>query len=773
MGSSKKHKEKDREHKHKRKHRSRDRSRSKERKHRDKASRGSKSDGSKRAKYDQDYVAQGDLNMPYSIRVDAAPVVDESLDTAEGANDGKNNLSLSIEETNKLRAKLGLKPLDTPASSSKEDSVKKEDDDVHAPPINIGQVKRTEELREKVHQLKEKRRLQSKMGKMKPLTAAESDDDESAMAWVMKSRKLEEDRMKADQRARMLEEMDNEFGIGSLVEAEFGQKKGGYGAKDLKGLRVEHSQENFAEGKTVILTLKDKRILDEDDEGDTLINVNMIDDEHAAKNVETKKRKPDYKPYDEPEYDEYGMLKQKEILDKYDEEIHGQKKESFEIGGGGRYNAEHERFMKQMIADIRQQKQELTLPPPTLASEFYSPEEMAAFKKPKKKKDRGLRKKMKLTADDLLATIKEEPAESRIQDDVAMEERPVRIKTEVPESIPGLDLTAITIDADGGFDDGSTEGPDEDLTGVLIEEEKAAVELELALKRARKVNVERKVRPPEKVTIDEAEKMDDLPASSSGVVIDFGAAVMMNSTSEFCRALGEIPTYGLAGNREENDDEMMDYDQDADPRNRNDREDDEFATGWQSVEIDTRPIDINSDDKAVLDDEPVVNQGLAAALQLADKKGYLERQSNKGTGAPRNNQLEAQNYSIEDKRYDDLDEKYRKRDRYSGGMTMEFKEKEGYKPEIKLEYVDDAGRKMSEKEAFRILSHRFHGKGSGKKKTEKRLKKIEEEQMMRTMSSTDTPLNTVHLLQERQKANKMPYVILSGGKGIAANNIAK
>lgn len=34
--------------------------------------------------------------------------------------------------------------------------------------------------------------------------------------------------------------------------------QGGYGAKDLKGLRVEHSQENFAEGKTVILTLKDK-----------------------------------------------------------------------------------------------------------------------------------------------------------------------------------------------------------------------------------------------------------------------------------------------------------------------------------------------------------------------------------------------------------------------------------------------------------------------------------------------------------------------------------
>src|SRR6218665_29294 len=255
------------------------------------------------------------------------------------------------------------------------------------------------------------------------------------------------------------------------------------------------------------------------------------------------------------------MLRPKEVLDKYDEEIHKQNKESFEIGGGGRYNAEHERFMKQMIANIRQQKQELTLHPPTLASEFFSPEEMAAFKKQKKKKGRVLRKKMKLTADGLLATIKEEPSELRIQDDALEGHGGVRIKTEVPESIPGLDLTVINIYADGDFDDGSAEGPDdEDLTNIMFEKDKAAIELELALKRARKVKVEKNVRPTEN---DGDEKMDDLPppaaasSSSSGVVFDSGAAVIMNSTSEFCRALGEIPTYGLAGNREENDDEMM------------------------------------------------------------------------------------------------------------------------------------------------------------------------------------------------------------------------
>jgi U4/U6.U5 tri-snRNP-associated protein 1 len=36
---------------------------------------------------------------------------------------------------------------------------------------------------------------------------------------------------------------------------------------------------------------------------------------------------------------------------------------------------------------------------------------------------------------------------------------------------------------------------------------------------------------------------------------------------------------------------------------------------------------------------------------------------------------------------------------------------------------------MNEKEAFRFLSHRFHGKGSGKKKTEKRARKQAEEEV--------------------------------------------
>lgn len=58
---------------------------------------------------------------------------------------------------------------------------------------------------------------------------------------------------------------------------------------------------------------------------------------------------------------------------------------------------------------------------------------------------------------------------------------------------------------------------------------------------------------------------------------------------------------------------------------------------------------------------------------------------------------------------------------------MEFKDKETFKPNVKLDYIDDNGRILNLKEAFRYLSHKFHGKGPGKNKIEKRLKKMEQD----------------------------------------------
>ncbi|XP_026547791.1 U4/U6.U5 tri-snRNP-associated protein 1-like, partial [Notechis scutatus] len=197
----------------------------------------------------------------------------------------------------KLRAKLGLKPLEI--NTVKKETGSKEDP-VAAEVINPIALRQREEIREKLAAAKEKRLLNQKLGKIKSLGEDDPWLDDTA-AWIERSRKLQVEKEMAEKRAKLLEEMDQEFGISSLVEEEFGQKKKvGYSAQDLKGLTVEHTIDSFQEGQTVVLTLKDKGVLEEEG-GDVLVNVNMVDREKAKKNVELRKKKPEYKPYEEEE----------------------------------------------------------------------------------------------------------------------------------------------------------------------------------------------------------------------------------------------------------------------------------------------------------------------------------------------------------------------------------------------------------------------------------------------------------------------------------------
>ncbi len=69
---------------------------------------------------------------------------------------------------------------------------------------------------------------------------------------------------------------------------------------------------------------------------------------------------------------------------------------------------------------------------------------------------------------------------------------------------------------------------------------------------------------------------------------------------------------------------------------------------------------------------------------------------------------------------------------------------------------------MTPKEAFRELSYRFHGKRPGKKKQEKRRKRIQRELKMKQMVYSDGPSRSVERMWEAQKLLKRPYLILSG-----------
>lgn len=331
---------------------------------------------------------------------------------------------LSIEETNRLRAKLGLKPLEmgsdkpkSPERKNRSEATKNSEkgresspefktynDDwgefVHKPADNFAEKSKAVKIRDKLKERKEKRLLESKLAKVK--TLGQSDEEDNAKSWVERQREQTRLKQEAAKRAKTLQEMDDEFGVGELVEQETRRtRKKAYNERDLQGLKVDHDLSNFMEGKQVILTLKDKGVLDEED--DTLVNVNLMDDERYKKSNENKKQNPNRYGYDvyEEQVDEFGQPTGRSVLGKYDEEMGEGKKSSFVIGENVEEEQKRKRKLLELKAKLAKKRLEsLDTIPLTLASEYYNDEELTKFKKPKK---RVKKTRQKLKADDLLA----------------------------------------------------------------------------------------------------------------------------------------------------------------------------------------------------------------------------------------------------------------------------------------------------------------------------------------------------------------------------------
>ncbi|CAK1549286.1 unnamed protein product [Leptosia nina] len=638
--------------------------------------------------------------------------------------------SLSIEETNKLRAKLGLKPLEVTEKPADDGKIK---DDLgefyHKPAPNLSQRKKSDKIREKLEERREKRKLETKL---KTNLIAEGSDEEDAVAWVKKSRQLDKQKKEAEKRAAMLDEMDAVFGVGALVaEEQREERQRSYTDRHLRGLRVAHDVTQLPDERETILTLADKDVLAEDKE-DVLVNVNMVDEERYKKNIEERRKAAaGYQAYDEESEIAASLGLEKPMLSKYDETIdpeHKKKTAGFLLGDEAALEAS--RF-KEMMRQERlaggpdKRLESLQLPQLRIASDYMDEHEISAkFKKIKKKGK--IRKK-----------AKQEPIDVDDYDagNAPLETDDTDVKVEMLQPV---------------VDDEEVE-PDGELQSALAR----ARRLRLADQQAPVVPKVEEIL--EKVKKEEVESDDEM-AGNSGV-----GGMVLDATAEFCRTLGDIPTYGLAGNRDTTT-EIMDFEREemeAEP------ETEVGSSAWSRVDIgNEKPPDLVAGSSVGLEAEPALGAGVAGALQLALSKGYLERAG--AAPAPRSHLhhlLNAHNYSIEDKTYGE-DDKYGRRERghHGGGAVSEFREKNNFRPNIKLEYVDDEGHALCPKEAFRYLSHKFHGKGPGKNKQEKRIKKAVQEGLMKKMSSTDTPLGTLHMLQQKQKETHSPYIVLSGAK---------
>jgi len=274
---------------------------------------------------------------------------------------------LSVEETNKLRAALGLKPLkiENPnAAKEKELKLQKEEE----------KKRKTMEIAAKIVKVREERQYKEQISSKS--IAEEGDDD--VLAWVQKSRIMQVEKIKkekelAEQRARMLDELDQEVAQSTLPSK--------YTQKDLKGLKIAHETTDIVStDEPIVLTLKDVPILKDSDlneEDDMLESLKLAEKEKLKENAELKKKKP--------RYDDMYSQEKKDVLSKYDDP---KSKEGTKINADGSIKLESDLPMEEVegkaLFSLDFKKTE--------ANEYFTEKEMVKFKKVATKKKK-IRKK--------------------------------------------------------------------------------------------------------------------------------------------------------------------------------------------------------------------------------------------------------------------------------------------------------------------------------------------------------------------------------------------
>jgi len=526
------------------------------------------------------------------------------------------------------------------------------------------------------------------------------DADEGEMdtrAWLLQSKKRQ--KKIAKERQRMLEE--------ELAERE---NQAEYTEKDLSGMRIAHEVGAFDDGAEQIVTLKDAAV-DAEDSEDELENMDLRDKEKTAERLELKKRKPVYDPLADD-----GTGK-KSILAHYDEEIDGKKQRKFTLGalasGGGMKvigdagdvasGPQGTRFSLDFMMDDKQP-----------VSDYMDISDIK-IRKPKKKKEKS--KKQRSAEDDALFPLPEAPA-------------PDAMDLDEPQSGNG---------AKRSFDNVNLID-DDDLQSSLAMQRRVALKKR---KLTRPEDLARQLREEEASAMPDAAMKGE---EDGGLVID--------ETSEFVANLQKPAAPTKKEPTLHSSTVTIKPDPSASPPPA-------------SAEILQPDPDIQAPATSLtttgLDVEATLDLGIGSTLSMITQRGLIKSAASGDLNAQHRDR---QRFLADKQRIEDTAElkarTQRERDRASGKFErMSAREREQYaqwenkardqadsrqmadvfnreyKPQVDLKYVDDFGRSMNQREAFKHLSHQFHGKGSGKQKTEKYLKKIEDERSREAKSSLD------------------------------------
>jgi U4/U6.U5 tri-snRNP-associated protein 1 len=630
----------------------------------------------------------------------------------------------AIEQMNKMRVSLGMAPLPVPGGSAGPEFKQKDDGDSESEEDNISTLDKRQaaagdnwqkleaERQEKVDREKRKeaakkaREASQRNAKLegKGLGDADEGDELDTRAWLMQQKK----RQKKIEKARKME--------AELAERER-EMMAEYTSKDLAGVKVAHEADQFDEmtGEQ-ILTLKDADI-GADSEDDELENQELNAKEKLEEKLRLLKKRPDYDPTEQEEV--------KGVLSKYDEEIDGKQAKRFTLDGKGS-TVESKRKALEANGEGRSKGVKINLDifqDEAPVSDYVDPSTVKVKKPKKQKKEKKTRQK---AAD---------------EDDIF----PVPEQTTAPQAdsnamdIDGTQSNPVVASKKRTFDFED----DDDLQAKLAEQRRQALK-----KRKKMDGAELARQMREEMPVDEEEPEE------GGLTIDETTEFVANlkkpeereDDSDRERRVRQQSHGPSAANAEDEDgDEAMagqSYAEVADAEERAARASREVST--PAAEATTTGLD---------EEDSMSGQGMAASLNLLRKRGLVsdgaggeiaerDRKRNKFLADKQSlieefdqrarDQREAERHSgrwekMSNRERDEFARRQNEmREQYLSKLQAEMFNRE-YRPDVKLQYHDEFGRSMNQKEAFKHLSHMFHGKGSGKQKTEKRLKKIDDE----------------------------------------------
>lgn len=528
------------------------------------------------------------------------------------------------------------------------------------------------------------------------------DGDQNARSWLKgsKKRQSEIEKQRAEQLAKELAEREEQARIQ-------------YTSKDLAGVKVAHEFGEFEDGEgEQILTLQDAEIGNGDESGeeDVLENADLVAKEKLKEKLDLKKKKTAYDVHNE---EGAGLLSQ------YDEK----KRKAFSLDEAGS-SAQERESKRQAIGDKLKN---------TVSLDFFRADPVSDYmeikiKKPKKSKKKSTRKR-EADEDEIFPT---NDASNDAMD------------LDAPKAIPTLKKTS-----DAAFND------DEDLSSALAFSRRAALK--------------KQKRKPEDI-IKQLKEEEEEDGGSTPVPEEGG--LTLDDTTNFldnlhARPRSESPKPRARKATSEPAPESPDvkdaaHDEPMVEASINDdlTEEQVLAAARRQQQASNQSISHTG-----LAEEESLEEGIGATLKLLRERGVVA--SKDGTSGQNSLMKSRQDFVIEARlREHDNEQRaraQRERDRTSGRLAhMSAKEREDharwqntqrehqtsveaarrfnetYKPDVNLKYVDDDGRVMDKKEAFKHLSHMFHGKGSGKGKTEKKLKKRDQEREQMARGLLDT-----------------------------------